>query len=339
MNILFDIGHPAHVHLFRNFIKYLIENGHRAICTTRDKEMTNALMEHYSIPYICLSRPGRGLFGMLWELIRRDIKIFFLHRKYRFDIAFGTSVSIAHLSLFSKVKSYNFNEDDDEVVPLYTKITYPFTTKIINPDCIRFKKWKNKRILVNSYHELAYLHPNHFTPDRNVIAKYGLEEGKYVIARFSALQAHHDTKAKGISKELWDKIENLLRGYTIIKSIERSRNYQIEPWDMHHVMAFAKMVISDSQTMTAEAAVLGVPSVRQNSFVGKISYLKEMEHRYQLTFGYPPGENEKVITKIKELLQLNSINSIWYQRKNILLQGKIDFNNWMINFFINRKHS
>ena len=71
MIILFDIGHPAHVHLFRNFIKYLIENGHRVICTTRDKEMTNALMEHYGIDFICLSRPGSGLFGMLWKLIRR----------------------------------------------------------------------------------------------------------------------------------------------------------------------------------------------------------------------------------------------------------------------------
>ncbi len=87
-------------------------------------------------------------------------------------------------------------------------------------------------------------------------------------------------------------------------------------------MAFAKMVISDSQTMTAEAAVLGVPSVRQNSFVGKLSYLEELEHRYQLTFGFTQGENDKMIAKINELLELDDFDSIWKNRKNTLLNDK-----------------
>ena len=54
---------------------------------------------------------------------------------------------------------------------------------------------------------------------------------------------------------------------------------------MHHVMAFASLYIGDSQTMAAEAGVLGVPFVRFNDFVGRIGYLRELEDVYQLGFG------------------------------------------------------
>lgn len=334
MNILFDIGHPAHVHLFKNFIQYLKKNtSYQLICTTRDKEITNLLMQHYQIDYICLSKPRKGLWKMFLEMIIRDLKIFRLHRKYRFDVAFGTSVSIAHLSLFTKVRSYNFNEDDDDVVPLYTKITYPFTTKIINPDCIRYSQWRDKRVLVNSYHELAYLHPNHFTPDRQILAKYGLEERKYVVVRFSALQAHHDRGAIGITQTLWDKIEKQLTNSTVIKSIERDRNYAIEPWDMHHVLAFAQLLISDSQTMTIEAAVLGVPSIRINTFIDKSTVIDELENKFELTYGFFPSQEEKILDTLSRLLNNPSIHNEFLKKRDRLLKSKIDFCEWMIEYF------
>ncbi len=54
---------------------------------------------------------------------------------------------------------------------------------------------------------------------------------------------------------------------------------------MHHVMAFASLYIGDSQTMAAEAGVLGVPFVRFNDFVGRIGYLRELEDTYHLGYG------------------------------------------------------
>ena len=44
----------------------------------------------------------------------------------------------------------------------------------------------------------------------------------------------------------------------------------IDPKDIHHILFFADIFISDSQTMTAEAAVLGTPSIRYNDFVGRL---------------------------------------------------------------------
>ncbi|MBK7853743.1 MAG: hypothetical protein IPJ79_01455 [Bacteroidetes bacterium] len=66
-------------------------------------------------------------------------------------------------------------------------------------------------------------------------------------------------------------------------------------------MYFAHMYIGDSQTMAAEAAVLGTPSIRYNDFVGEISYLEELEHLYQLTFGFKTNNRQGMIDKITEL--------------------------------------
>ncbi len=39
MRILVDIGHPAHVHFFKNFIWEMEKRGHEFIVTARDKDV------------------------------------------------------------------------------------------------------------------------------------------------------------------------------------------------------------------------------------------------------------------------------------------------------------
>ena len=164
----------------------------------------------------------------------------------------------------------------------------------MHPQCIRFKRWKKKRVLYPSYHELAYLHPNNFVPDLNILRKYNLEEKNYVVVRFSSLNAHHDAGKTGLSNALWEEIESLCKGFTTVFSIEGEMSHQISPWDMHHILAFSKMIISDSQTMTVESAVLGVPSIRINSFFDRCSVLDELENKYELTFAFHPNQKEEI---------------------------------------------
>ena len=333
MNILFDIGHPAHVHLCKNFIAYLNRTGHTVVVVTRNKDITNRLLEHYGIPFLCLSSPGQSFTGMFFELVRRDLQIWKLHQQHQFDIAFGTSVSNAHLSSISHVRSFTFNEDDDRVVPLFTYLTYPFTTTILNPDCIRSTQWAAKRVFYPSYHELAYLHPGNFTPDSHVIEKYGLEARKYVIFRCSALKAHHDVGAKGISTGLQETIHSVLAEYRIVTSKEGDPTSQIAPWDMHHVLAFAKMIISDSQTMTIEGAVLGVPSIRINTFVGKSTVIDELERTYKLAVGILPEQRAQIVQTLTEIVSDPHIEQIWQARRERLLDEKCDFAQWSIDYF------
>ena len=333
MRILVDINHPAHVHLFKNLISHFQSLGHFVLVTARRKDSTIDLLEHYQIPHEVLSSPTTNRFGMFSELIKRDLKIFKLNKKYKFDMALGTSVSIAHLTLFSGVPSYNFNEDDDDYIPLLTYLTYPFATKIINPDNLNFKKWVSKRVLYPSLHELAYLHPNNFKVDLDIVKRYNLIPQQYIIVRLSALTAHHDVKAAGISVNLQQQIENMANDSKIIYSREVSKTNKINPWDMHHILANARMLISDSQTMTIEAAVLGVPSVRYSSFVGRSSVIEDLEKNYDLTFGFSPGNETGFLEKIKELLARKDLSSAWETKREQLLKDKVDLNKWMIDYF------
>ena len=333
MNILFDIGHPAHVHLFKNFIFYLKNNNQNVTTVSRAKDVTTTLLDYYGIDHKILSSHRGGFYGHFNELIIRDKKLIKLHHENRFSLAFGTSVSIAHLTFLKGIKSYNFHEDDDAVVPLQSILIYPFTSKIINPDCLKTRGWVKKRVFYPSYHELAYLHPNNFTPDPHIPGLYELDIGNYVIVRLSALNAHHDKKKKGISNIFYEKIRNILSGYDVIESAESSQTHNFKPWHMHDLIAHAKLVISDSQTTTAEAAVLGVPSIRCNSFVGSISYLEELENKYELTYGFKPNDEDAIINKINQLLSDITMLDKWKKRREIMLSEKIDFNDWMINYF------
>lgn len=341
MKILFDMGHPAHVHLFKNFIKYLEENKHTVKVVIRERELVGKLLEHYQIPYTVISKAKSGRFNMIHELISRDLKMISLNNVNRFDAAFGVSVSIAHLSAISRVKSYCFGDDDDAVVPFYAYLAYPFATKIINPKGTKFCRWKKKRVLYDSYQKLAYLHPDNFKPNIETLSKYGLKPYEYAVVRNSALAAHHDSGTKGIGNNLWAEIKTVLSQYKIVSSVENKIN-QIEPWDMHDVLFFTKLLLTDSQSMSVEASVLGVPNIRFNSFVGKISCLEELEIKYKLTLGFKPGQEIEFKKKINELLNTENLNDIWKERAKKMLYDKIDFNKWMVDYFesgINTKHN
>lgn len=321
------------MHLLKNLIIHLIHNDHKIIVTTRNKDVTNKLLTHYGIEFNCISKPKKNIVGMIFELIQRDVCIFKLHRKHNFSVSIGSTMSIAHLSALFNVPSYNLGEDDDDVVPLYTYITFPFTKKIVSPEVVRYTKWRNKRVLYSSYQELAYLHPNNFIPNEKILNKYNLEKGRYVIARFSALKAYHDIGKKGINDNLWKRIKSMCHGYKIIITRENERSHHIDPWDMHDIIAFAKMIISDSQTMTIEGAVLGVPSIRINSFVGRCSVIQELEDKYQLAYGYLPYQEDLALTMISDIINNSDSEKIWGERRNKMLAEKVDFNQWLIDFF------
>ena len=107
---------------------------------------------------------------------------------------------------------------------------------------------------------------------------------------------------------------------------------------MHHVMAFASLYIGDSQTMAAEAGVLGVPFVRFNDFVGRIGYLRELEDTYHLGFGIKAsseGSVDQLCSRVEELVSMDSTErrKVFQQRRETMLEDKIDcaqFLTWFI---------
>ena len=64
--------------------------------------------------------------------------------------------------------------------------------------------------------------------------------------------------------------------------------FSVPPHLMHDALAQAWICVGDSQTMAAEAALLGVPAVRCSTFVGRLAYLEELEHKYSLLESFRP---------------------------------------------------
>ncbi len=333
---LFDVGHPAHVHLFRNLIADLRANDIPYLVTSRQKEMTTLLLDHYGIEHRVISKQADSRVGQLMEFFLRTARIWLLHRKHRFTHALGTSVSIGYLSLFTagRVKSINFCEDDDDVIPLQALLAYPFSTLIVHPFSVRYKRFVEKRVLVPSFHELAYLHPNNFTPDLKVLRKYNLKEDGFLIMRLSSLKAHHDRSAQGISSDLAADIRRIAGSIAVIESRELGDGHIIDPWDMHHLLAFSRVLVSDSQTMTVEAALLGTPSIRISSFKNRLSCLDEIENSLEYAASYFPDQTEEILVKLEEILSPSFSAGDVEQGRQRFLRSKIDFTEWMLNRFV-----
>jgi uncharacterized protein len=340
MNILVDIGHPAHVHLFRHAAVEWMARGHKVVFAARRKDVALDLLKAYGFEYHAASSARTGLGGLGRELLEHTWSVLRLAQKLGADLLLGTSVSIGPVSKVTRARSIVFNEDDAQAVRAFAMLAYPLADTIVTPSCLP-DDLGAKHVKYESYQELAYLHPSRFTPDPGVLPELGIEEGEpFFLLRFVAFKAAHDVGAAGISLPMRRQLVHELsqRGRVFISAEgdlpDEFRRYQIRiaPDRIHDAMAYATMLISDSQTMTAEAAVLGTPALRCNTFVGRLAYLEELEHRYALTYGFRPAQEERLRAKVTELLGYPDLRGEWARRRRRMLDEKIDLTAWMVDY-------
>lgn len=348
MRILIDIGHPAHVHYYRNLAKELENRGHMVFWTVKEIPVAKKLLTHYGFKYKVLPRKSDSLLGKILIQLYYDIIVLMFCHKNKIDIAIGTSVTVAHISKISKVKSIIFDDDDDGVQPLVTKYVNPYANTLLSPASLLGKRRRKDTIYYSGYHELSYLHPKWFKPDIEVLKEFGiLPDGTFFILRFNAFKAHHDAGVKGLTLVQKLRLIEVLKPHgkiyiTTEREIEpelKQFKLKVEPEKIHSLMAFATMFIGDSQTMTSEAAVLGVPSLRCNSLVGSISYLEEEEHKYGLTFGYKPENFTEMLLKLRQLLENPSLKDEFQERRQKMLSEKIDVTQFWLWFIENYPNS
>lgn len=343
MKILVDIVHPAHVHLFCNFLKEMRLRGHKTIVTIRNSEIVKQLLQKKNIPYITLGRKSDLISGKFIKQLYFNYRIFLIVKKNKIDVGIGSSVSISHISRLTKMKSILFDDDDDVVEPYIVKYVHPMTDTIVSPISLLNKR-KYESIYYSGFHELAYLHPNHFKPDITILNEAGLKEDEtFFIMRFNVFKAHHDVGISGLSIQQKLKLIDLLKPHgKIFITAERDikpdlREYMlpVSPDKIHTLLYFATIFLGDSQTMTSEAAVLGTPAIRCNDFVGRISYLEEEEHKYGLTYGFKPENFDKMVEKITGLLSIPHLKEEWQKRRQKMLADKIDVTAFMVWFVEN----
>jgi len=342
---LFYLGHPAHYHNFKNPVNELINRGHKVLIVARAKDVLFELLESENWDVVRFpERRSNSKSGIVTNILNRELKMFRIAKRFRPDVMIGTDLVITHIGKLLKVPSIVVNEDDSSAVPLMAKYAFPYASSILAPNCCDQSPYNHKKIGYEGYHELAYLHPSVFRADRNRLPAEVAECEHYFILRFAALNAHHDDGRKGIDDNLAEQLIGILskKGKVFITSerplranLEANR-IKIHPSDMHHVMAFASGYIGDSQTMAAEAAVLGIPSIRFNDFVGELNYLEELEKKYSLTRGVKTSESNLLIQLVKKWAEPNNIIDELKKQKKLMLDQTDDVCSFWVEVFENQ---
>lgn len=75
----------------------------------------------------------------------------------------------------------------------------------------------------------------------------------------------------------------------------------VAPKDFHHLLATASLFVGDSQSVAAEAAILGVPSLRLSGFTGTTFYLHHLEG-LGLIQNFSPGEENDLLDALASAL-------------------------------------
>ena len=345
MNILIDIGHPGHVHLLHGVAKELERCGHRLFYSVREMPVAVRLMEHYGMtPYLDLGGKKDSLLGKAWTVLRQDAKVLSYVKKHQIDLGLSSGMVLGHVSKLTSMKALMFDDDDDAAEPLVVKYGHPVSAAVFTPQCIR-RKTPNA-VYYAGTHELAYLHPNRFAPDPSVLGNAGLKPGeRFFIMRFVALKGHHDIGQQGLTLEQKCRLLDLLKQHgRVIVTSERALEPEFEPYrlpvppeEIHSLMAYGSMFLGDSQTMTSEAAVLGVPALKCNTFAGKLSVPNLLEREYGLCYSYQPEQFEQMLAQVKQLLSQDpvAVRREWQEKRQRFLDDHIDVTAFFVDYIEN----
>lgn len=331
MNVHFEVGHPAHVHLFKHAVSELNARGHETLVTAREKEVTTDLLDAYGIDYRVLSKQGETTPRLLLEWTLRELKLIRAIRQFDSDVVVShLSPVAAQAARVTGTPSVTFT-DDEVATRSLSKLTLPFTSRVCTPACFEMD-FGEKHRRYDGYHELAYLHPDRYEPDPRPLREHGVAvDEPYFILRFVSWAAHHDVGETGIStegkRELVEYLSEHGRVYITSESplppaFEEYR-LPVPPELIHHLLFYADGYIGDSQTMAIEAGVLGTPAIRTNSFVGSadLSTFRELESHGLV---YNLNEERAAIEKMKTFIEDPDTTAKWERRRSQLLAERED---------------
>jgi predicted glycosyltransferase len=344
MRIFIDIGHPAHVHYFKIFIKLMEDQGHSFIVSARERSIIFNLLNKYKISYFSRGKGRDSLIGKLFYMFAADFKLFSKALKFK------PNIFISFASPYTAQTSWLLGTphivlDDTEHARFGHFFYKPFSKVFLNPSCFQ-KDFGKRQIRFNSYSELFYLHPNYIVNYPDILTLLGISENeKFALLRFISWKASHDVGHSGLDlvtkKELVSKL--LEAGYKVFISAEANKldpffdRYLIKssPELIHQVMLQASLMVTEGATMASECAMLGTPAIYVNSL--DAGTLREQEDKYQLIHGFRSSKG--VLEKVAELINTPNLKEKCQLRRQKMLSEKIDPTAFLVWFVENYPES
>jgi uncharacterized protein len=306
MKIIFEFGHPAHVHNFKHVIRALERDGHQIKIAASRKDVALALLDAYGLEYTIIYdnlKPGRLQKALMF--IKGVINL------YRLALGFGPDLFVSRLSPISGLVSRLMRKphiglDDTDHARFEHMLAGMTTDVILTPECFRQDLGK-KQVRFNGFKELAYIHPAYFKPDSSVLETHGLSSvDKFIFLRLISWGASHDVGHHGIM-DRQGLVHELERYGRVLISSEgpledplKKYEVKVPPEQLHNILYHASLCIGEGSTTVVEAALLGTPSIYISSLAGLIGNFEILEKKYGLVFCY---DNDKaMIKKAKDLL-------------------------------------
>ncbi len=340
MRLLIDIGHPGHVHLFRPMAQQLIEKGHKVLFTCRQKEFEMELLEAAGLDYVSFGKHFQTKTGKIYGLAKFNLKMLQNALKFKPDLFLSHGSLYAAQIAWLMQKPHVSMEDSGnwEQMRLYL----PFTRHVLTPNELK-EDLGPKQIRYLGYHELAYLHPDFFTPDENVYQLLGLTKGQpFALLRFVSWSATHDIGQGGLTMdaklELIRVLEEKMKVFISAEGHlpEELKKYQIRipPEKMHDVLSQATLFVGEGATMASESGVLGTPAIYVNSL--ERCYNEDQE-KYGTVYNF--RDSLGVIEKVKDLISDPELKKKTLKGREKMLKEKINVTRFLVWFMENYPES
>ena len=320
--LLFEIAHPKHFFQFQSLIDHYEKNG-EVLIIAKEKDIVTDLLDELGYKYIKYGASKTGILNKIFNAPRLILELNKIVRK--FDPDYIISKSSPYANLLRLVRRFKtITMPDSEGVWINEKLVIPLTDYLVTPSNYTVD-YGTKHLRINGFFESAYLHPstNNFSSECLSLL-HGRKRDRYCIIRFISWNANHDISHSGFSDEQKiDLVKSLEKEMDVYISSEgglpgslQKNELRIPVSKMHCLLNFADLYIGDSQTMAAEAAILGTPAVRVNSWVGvnDMSNFVILEHTHNLLHNYP--NIETAVNKAIELAQDHESKAKWIQRRD-----------------------
>jgi predicted glycosyltransferase len=340
MKILIDIGHPAHVHLFKNFAWIMQKKGNEIIFTVREKENEIFLLTTYGFNYKSFGKHRRSKIGKIIGLFIFNFKMLGTATSFKPELFLSHgSIYAAQIAWLLRKPHISLEDTGNmEQIRLYL----PFTNTVLTSSAFH-KNLGKKQIRYDGYHELAYLLPKYFSPDRNIRNSLVSSENKPIyFLRFVSWRASHDFRQKGLTlrdkKEIVEKLSNF--GKVIISSEEplpsefEKYRFFFSSDKIHDVLAITDLFIGEGATMASECAMLGTPAIYVNTMEAGTIDVQEKEgllFHFRNFYG--------VIDKALEIINNPHSKEEFTERRDKMIKNKIDVTAFLIWFVGNYPQS
>ena len=287
MRVWFDILTPKQVMFFKPAIDLFNEAGHESLCTSREYREVVELSKIKQLHLKIVGRHGgAGKYEKLCESANRIFELAHLVKQFEPDVAISfSSPEAARVAFGLGVSHIGFN--DSPHAEAVARLTIPLITHLFSPWVIPYSAWnifgipKTRITRYRALDPVVWLKRSPLSSSSlltsNLINEIGLETSKKnVLIRLEETKASYiaDKKIENSISMVDAIVDNLSIANNIIilcryedQITELTKRYRGKAYIMQNVLdgtlliSLADLFIGAGGTMTAEASLLGKPTI------------------------------------------------------------------------------